>query len=365
MCGRTARVSAAGPKKCSVHQVAQLRVGGLLGGADQGPAGVVHQHVDAPEPTASRRRRRRGCGRIGDVELDGDGAGAVGGDQVVEPVDAAGSGDDVSPAARAASAIARPKPLDAPVISHTRWAEPLMMSVESMCLLSRCDVPCVQDRDRFTRSTLFMIPGRGAAPAALSRDDRRDRQPGCAAGRLHVSQPALSYALSSSRAELGVQLFERHPGGVIATAAGRDVVAEAKRVLRQADRIVAVADRHRQGQTGVLRVGFEASGAGELTTGRVRSSLGATPACASSRSASTGARRPTRCATVGSTSPSCGCPHRSTGSRPRSCTVKPASWAWPSTIASPTADRSRCWRSTTTRSCGPSGPRVNGSTGGR
>jgi DNA-binding transcriptional LysR family regulator len=37
-------------------------------------------------------------------------------------------------------------------------------------------------------------------------------------------------------------------------------------VLRQADRVTAAAERHRRGQTGVLRVGFAASGAGELTT---------------------------------------------------------------------------------------------------
>jgi DNA-binding transcriptional LysR family regulator len=89
---------------------------------------------------------------------------------------------------------------------------------------------------------------------------------GRAAERLYVSQPALSYALRTLESELGVRLFDRHAAGVTATAAGRDVVAEAKRVLRQVDRLTAAADRHRRGDTGVLRVGFEASGAGELTT---------------------------------------------------------------------------------------------------
>jgi DNA-binding transcriptional LysR family regulator len=89
---------------------------------------------------------------------------------------------------------------------------------------------------------------------------------GRAAAALYVSQPALSYALRRLETELGVRLFERHPGGVAPTPAGRDVIAEARRTVRQADRVTAVADRHRQGQAGVLRVGFEASGAGELTT---------------------------------------------------------------------------------------------------
>ncbi|MBO2448901.1 LysR family transcriptional regulator [Actinomadura barringtoniae] len=93
---------------------------------------------------------------------------------------------------------------------------------------------------------------------------------GRAAETLFVSQPALSYALRNLEAELGVRIFDRHAGGVRPTAAGRDVIAEARRTLLQADRIVAAADRHRRGETGVLRVGFEASGAGELTT-RARS----------------------------------------------------------------------------------------------
>ncbi|MET9612894.1 LysR family transcriptional regulator [Kitasatospora indigofera] len=89
---------------------------------------------------------------------------------------------------------------------------------------------------------------------------------GRAAERLYVSQPALSYALRNLESELGLRLFERHSGGVNATAAGLDVVAEARRTLHQADRVTAAAERHLRGETGVLRVGFEASGAGELTT---------------------------------------------------------------------------------------------------
>ncbi|WP_214414228.1 LysR family transcriptional regulator [Sphaerisporangium fuscum] len=89
---------------------------------------------------------------------------------------------------------------------------------------------------------------------------------GRAAEALYVSQPALSYALKNLESELGVRLFDRHAGGVTATAAGRDVVTEARRTLEQAERVTATAERHRRGETGVLRVGFEASGAGELTT---------------------------------------------------------------------------------------------------
>ncbi|MET8144909.1 LysR family transcriptional regulator [Sphaerisporangium sp. NPDC005288] len=87
-----------------------------------------------------------------------------------------------------------------------------------------------------------------------------------AAETLYVSQPALSYSLRTLESELGVRLFDRHAGGVTATDAGRDVVAEARRTVAQAGRVTAAAERHRRGETGVLRVGFEASGAGRLTT---------------------------------------------------------------------------------------------------
>ena len=89
---------------------------------------------------------------------------------------------------------------------------------------------------------------------------------GRAAEALHVSQPALSYALRKLESEFGVRLFDRHAAGVTPTPAGRDLIAEARRTVRQAGRVAAVAGRHRRGEAGVLRVGFEASGAGELTT---------------------------------------------------------------------------------------------------
>ena len=94
----------------------------------------------------------------------------------------------------------------------------------------------------------------------------REGNLGRAASVLFVSQPALSYALRKLESELGVRLFDRHPGGVSPTAAGEEIIDETRRTLRQAERITAAAARHRDGAASVLRVGFEASGAGELTT---------------------------------------------------------------------------------------------------
>jgi DNA-binding transcriptional LysR family regulator len=89
---------------------------------------------------------------------------------------------------------------------------------------------------------------------------------GRAAEALYVSQPALSYALRNLEAELGIQLFGRHARGVTPTEAGREVIAEARATVTAADRVTAVAERYRRGMAGLLRVGFEATGAGSLTT---------------------------------------------------------------------------------------------------
>lgn len=67
---------------------------------------------------------------------------------------------------------------------------------------------------------------------------------------------------------LPVRVGQARPWGVSATDAGREIIAEALLTVRQSERVSAAAEWHRRGETGVLRVGFEASGAGELT--RVR-----------------------------------------------------------------------------------------------
>jgi DNA-binding transcriptional LysR family regulator len=89
---------------------------------------------------------------------------------------------------------------------------------------------------------------------------------GRAAETLFISQPSLSYAIKSLEKGLGVELFRRHARGVDLTEAGADLLPTAKAVLSQVRWIDDLAERHRAGSAGRLRIGFEASGAGRLST---------------------------------------------------------------------------------------------------
>jgi len=62
-----------------------------------------------------------------------------------------------------------------------------------------------------------------------------------ATARLHITQPALSYQMKHLEEELGVQLFDRRPGGVTLTDAGRLLFTHVQRVsaaVRSAERAV-------------------------------------------------------------------------------------------------------------------------------
>jgi DNA-binding transcriptional LysR family regulator len=76
-----------------------------------------------------------------------------------------------------------------------------------------------------------------------------------AAQRLYVTQPALSQAVRRLERDVGVELFARHSHGVALTAAGEDVLVEARAALAAADRVVAAAAAHKRGQGGALVVG--------------------------------------------------------------------------------------------------------------
>jgi DNA-binding transcriptional LysR family regulator len=83
---------------------------------------------------------------------------------------------------------------------------------------------------------------------------------------LHLSQSALSEALRKLEVELGVQLLERSSRGVATTPAGAALVAAAPAAIAGFDAALDAARLADRGQTGRLRVGFEAAGAGRLST---------------------------------------------------------------------------------------------------
>jgi len=79
---------------------------------------------------------------------------------------------------------------------------------------------------------------------------------GRAARRLNMSQPPLSRQIGALEEDLGAELFERTPKGVLLTPAGRQFLAEARNILlliEQARRNTSAAGR---GDMGELTVGF-------------------------------------------------------------------------------------------------------------
>jgi DNA-binding transcriptional LysR family regulator len=87
-----------------------------------------------------------------------------------------------------------------------------------------------------------------------------------AAEDLPLSQSALSEAVRRLEAEVGTRLLRRDSRRVELTPPGEVLLADAREVLAQLDRAIDRAERAGRGEIGRLRVGFEASGAGELST---------------------------------------------------------------------------------------------------
>lgn len=82
-----------------------------------------------------------------------------------------------------------------------------------------------------------------------------------AADRLHIAQSPLSQRIKALEGELGVRLFARTNRRVTLTDAGATILAEARATLRAAEATRRAAHRAREGEAGVLRLGFVASAA--------------------------------------------------------------------------------------------------------
>jgi LysR family hydrogen peroxide-inducible transcriptional activator len=76
-----------------------------------------------------------------------------------------------------------------------------------------------------------------------------------AAARCRVSQPSLSAQLAQLEDVLGVRLFERDRRRVLVTAAGKDIVERARRLLTDADALFDAGKRASDPFVGRLRVG--------------------------------------------------------------------------------------------------------------
>jgi DNA-binding transcriptional LysR family regulator len=76
-----------------------------------------------------------------------------------------------------------------------------------------------------------------------------------AAEKLHLSQPAVSAHIKALEEGLGVRLFERNPGGMLLTRAGRQLRAQADKVLAEAEHLRQLAASLKGDIVGRLRVG--------------------------------------------------------------------------------------------------------------
>ncbi|RBG34931.1 helix-turn-helix domain-containing protein, partial [Xanthomonas oryzae] len=64
-----------------------------------------------------------------------------------------------------------------------------------------------------------------------------------AAPQVNLSQPALTQAVARLEQQLGVRLFDRHPGGMLATEATQLLVPRIERALTHLGRGIGVARR--------------------------------------------------------------------------------------------------------------------------
>jgi LysR family transcriptional regulator, hydrogen peroxide-inducible genes activator len=76
-----------------------------------------------------------------------------------------------------------------------------------------------------------------------------------AAARCHVSQPSLSAQIAQVESALAIPIFERSRRGVLVTAAGRDVLERAKRMLLDADDLFEAGRRASDPLAGTIRIG--------------------------------------------------------------------------------------------------------------
>ncbi|MDF1780762.1 MAG: LysR substrate-binding domain-containing protein [Alcanivoracaceae bacterium] len=83
----------------------------------------------------------------------------------------------------------------------------------------------------------------------------REKHFGRAADECSVSQPTLSAAIKKLEDHLGMTLFERRPREVRVTTDAEPIIAQAQRVLEQADTLEQMANQQRDQLSSPLRIG--------------------------------------------------------------------------------------------------------------
>jgi DNA-binding transcriptional LysR family regulator len=91
-----------------------------------------------------------------------------------------------------------------------------------------------------------------------------------AAERLHIAQPALSAQIRTLETQLGCELFHRTTRKVELTSAGQVLLPDAREIVERSELAAAKVAAATRGQRGLLRVGFVAHAAGEISTGIFR-----------------------------------------------------------------------------------------------
>lgn len=84
----------------------------------------------------------------------------------------------------------------------------------------------------------------------------QERHFGRAARRCFVSQPTLSIAIKKLEEELAVSLFDRSSNDIITTEAGERIIAQARRVLEEADLIKHLANEEQNELDGAFKLGL-------------------------------------------------------------------------------------------------------------
>jgi DNA-binding transcriptional LysR family regulator len=77
-----------------------------------------------------------------------------------------------------------------------------------------------------------------------------------AAGRLNVSQPAVSAHIKALEEKIGLSLFLRTPTGMQLTAGGRKLSLQAEKILHEVDEFISLGERLSEQPVGVLRIGL-------------------------------------------------------------------------------------------------------------